>query len=160
MTPPANNLTVYNPGSGPSQLNILANGSATGTTSTQPDARYTTTLTYSFERPVSNVVFTLWDVDSAQYASPAGAFYSEWVRVNAPGVTAARGSGLSVNAQGWVYPTTWGDRGATDPAYAVTYTVPGPVTSFTIEMSRPNNGLLTTQSGGIGLSGLTFNVPC
>ncbi len=163
ITPPSDNLTIYDPGSGPSQLNVLANASAEGTTSTQPDARYTVTLTYSFSEPVENVEFTLWDVDSnlaSGTPSTGGAFYTEWVRVTAPGVVATRGSGLSVNSAGWVYPTNWGNQGATDPNYAVTYRIPGPVQSFTIEMSRPNNNTAINAGGGIGLSGVQLDFNC
>jgi hypothetical protein len=134
-------------------------GAGGGTTAWQPQEPYIVSTFFTFSEPVTNLTFSIYDID-AEGVVPTQ-FYHEGILVNAPGVTRTTGSNISgATANGWHYPIAYGNRATDDPAASITYTIPGPITTFQIRLSRTNNGLPPENAGGVLVSGFDFSIPC
>ncbi|MBF4549474.1 hypothetical protein [Pseudoclavibacter sp. VKM Ac-2888] len=146
---------------------LTLSGSNTGTGSSNPlvpNNAYVTTYRMSFDRPVTNIRFTVWDVDGASVSTTGAPAQVEHVRVETPGTTATPGSGLVSSGSGYYRSgdTPLTNRATTSRAYAIDYVITGPVSSFLIQMSRPTStgGYDTDGPTGLGLTGPSFTVPC
>lgn len=122
------------------------------------DQRFAVITTFTFDKPVSDLTFTIWDIDSEQ--SPSGAFvYREYVLVD--GATPALGSRLQLDPQGWAYSRDWTDVAPNNTNYAATFTVPGPTQTLVVRMNRPMTTAERPESyGAIYLGDVSFTTEC
>lgn len=147
------NFTTYSGGAG---LNLLANNDGTGLPDpTVPSTPHATTYRVQFAEPVTDVEFTIWDIDGAGTST-------ENVRVPTAGAALTVGSNLIARGGGWYGSRTpYVNTPTSDLANAIVVRFAGPITSFDINMSRPSTQGGQGQTGaGLGLSGITFQAPC
>lgn len=122
------------------------------------DAAYTQTTTVTFDRPVTNLSFRIFDVDGSE-------FYREHVRVlGLPGATATPGIAVELDpASNTFRPVTDANIGETSGSGAVNYTSTGQTTSFVVEVTTPRTAVprvTTDVSHGVRLSNLTYSTGC
>ncbi|MBF4549473.1 hypothetical protein [Pseudoclavibacter sp. VKM Ac-2888] len=142
---------------GGTQLNLGAANTGTGSSNTSvPDAAHTTTYRVSFAEPVSDVRFTIWDIDG-----PGSAV--EHVRIPTVGAVLTSGTGITPSTLGWyrMRPPT-ANVNTEDSRYTLGVSFTGPITTFDINLSRPtpNGGATLDGQPGLALSGITFHAPC
>lgn len=160
LAPSSTQLTAPEVVNGESVLRLFpVLGGAVGASPAADIAGFTQTTTITFSQPVSNITFTVIDVDGDTTYREA---------VNSPdGVPATFGSSLVEFTAGgldWVgadVPASGapGDGPITSPNYWVTYNFPGPMTTITVNLLRIlyATGLFP---GGVRLSSIHFEALC
>lgn len=122
------------------------------------DAAYTQTTTVTFDRPLSNLTFRIFDVDGSE-------FYREHVRVTGlPDATATPGVAVQLDPSSNTFrPVTDANIGETSGSGAVTYTSAGSTSSFVVEVTTPRTvvpRVTTDVSHGVRISNLTYTAEC
>ncbi|MGB4136926.1 MAG: Cys-Gln thioester bond-forming surface protein [Microbacterium sp.] len=126
------------------------------------DQRFSVVTTFTFDTPVSDLEFTIWDIDSARTADGTKLVYREYVFVD--GVSKENttlGSRLQYDKDGWVVSQDWTDVVPGNPDYAATFTLAGPTKTLTVRMNRPMTTAQRPDSyGAVYLSNVTFDAGC
>lgn len=124
------------------------------------DQRFSVVTTFTFDKPISNLQFTIWDIDSARTPDGSQLIYREYVKVDgAP--TPTLGSRLQFDSDGWVVSKDWVDIVPGNPDYAATFQLAGPTQTLVVRMNRPMTTNQRPDSyGAIYLANVTFTRPC
>lgn len=131
---------------------LITSTATVPTSGTNPDPAYIMSVTFTFNRPISNTNFSIFDIDTND---PQFGNVTEWIQVTNPGVTSVLGANLTTQG-GWIGPRVRRNALNSDAAHAATFSIAAPTQAITIRMSRPGG----VGDGGTVLRNFTFSVPC
>lgn len=120
------------------------------------DAAYTQTTTITFDRPLANIRFRVFDVDGSE-------FYREHLRViGLPGVVATPGNRVELEPVSNTYRPTADLPIGQVVAGSVTYASSGSTSAFTVELTTPRTAVPPqgTLSHGVRMTNLTYTTAC
>lgn len=152
----ASSLTVAGTtGDGPG-LSVTTTVVTPAGTNLNPSTNHTYTITVSFQDPVENVRFRVWDVDTHAPGEPNTV--REWVRVPTAGAVPTLGANLETVTGGWIGATSIRNAPNDDVNNAINYTIAGTVSTFQVIMSRPAQ--FAGGNGGVIIGDIFFDQPC
>ena len=126
------------------------------------DQRFSVVTTFTFDKPISDLEFTIWDIDSARTSDGTKLVYREYVFVD--GVSRENttlGNRLQYDSDGWVVSRDWTDILPASPDYAATFKLAGPVQTLTVRMNRPMTTAQRPDSyGAVYLGNVSFTTEC
>lgn len=120
------------------------------------DSAYTQTTTVTFDRPLANIRFRVFDVDGSD-------FYREHLRViGLPGVVATPGNRVELEPVSNTYRPTQDLPIGQVVAGSVTYSSTGSTDSFTVELTTPRTAVPPqgVLSHGVRMTNLTYTTDC
>ncbi|VXC47429.1 hypothetical protein [Pseudoclavibacter sp. 8L] len=120
------------------------------------DAAYTQTTTITFDRPLANISFRVFDVDGSD-------FYREHLRViGLPGAVATPGNRVELEPVSNTYRPTADLPIGPVVAGSVTYSSTGSTDSFIVELTTPRTAVPPqgVLSHGVRMTNLTYTTAC
>ncbi|PPF87169.1 hypothetical protein C5E07_17530 [Pseudoclavibacter sp. RFBJ3] len=120
------------------------------------DAAYTQTTTITFDRPLANIRFRVFDVDGSD-------FYREHLRViGLPGAVATPGNRVELEPVSNTYRPTEDLPIGPVVAGSVTYSSTGSTDSFVVELTTPRTAVPPqgVLSHGVRMTNLTYTTAC